>query len=126
MITLFENITEQLTELEKKTLVPALINLLKLHTNKDLRFTGRQLCGWFEKNGYQVSQIRLCKMTSYIRQLNLVAPMVLIGSGNGYFITGDVQIIQDQIDSLQGRVDALNAVIDSLKAQKQSIDKSTR
>lgn len=116
-LTLFKNITDELTEAEKTKFVPMLIDtLLGSHTGN--RMTGKSICGWFRNQGYDVSDIRLRKMINYIRVLNLIKGYVVIGAGNGYFITNEPDIIQDQIDSLQGRVDSMMAVIDSLKAEK--------
>jgi hypothetical protein len=42
---------------------------------------------------------------------------VIIGAGNGYYVTQDPSVVQEQIDSLQGRIDSMAAVVDSLKAQ---------
>jgi hypothetical protein len=121
-LTLFRDITQELTDLERDTLVPMLINILRT-TNETNRFTGRRIIQWFSSQGYPITQIRLCKMIAYIRLKNLLAPKALIGAGNGYFSTSDTDIIEDQIESLQGRIDAMNCVIDCLNAQKLNIQK---
>ena len=120
MITLFENITDDLTTLERETLVPMFIDLLK-QSNESTRFTGKQIRTWFNSQSYNLTQIRLCKIVAYCRVRNLFSPFVLIGAGNGYFLTNNTETVSDQIESLEGRVDALNCVIDSLKAQKLSL-----
>lgn len=119
-LTLFQNITTELTDLEKQKLVPMLIDTLST-THSDNRHTGKTICNWFKASGINVSEVRLRKMVNYIRVLNLMDGQVIIGAGNGYYITSDPKSVEDQIESLQGRVDSMNAVIDSLKAQLISI-----
>lgn len=120
MLTLFTNITEELTELEKNTLVPMLVDTLKL-THERNRIKGKDLCGWFKASGHQVTEPRIRKMVNYIRVTSAMGNNVLIGASNGYFITRDLHLVDDQIESIQGRIDSMQAVIDSLKAQKESI-----
>lgn len=129
MLTLFQNITEELTPLEKQTLVPMLIDTLAF-TNEHRRHTGANICRWFEASGYHVSGSRLRKMINYIRVLNVkkgaqcnLGNMVVIGASNGYFVTSKIEIIKDQIQSLQGRMDSMAAVVDSLQAQLLNIQK---
>jgi hypothetical protein len=122
MLTLFQNITEQLTDLEKSVLIPHLVTLFK-NTNTSKRITGRKICVWFNSSGFPVTQQRLCKMIAYIRQMNITAPEVIVGTGSGYFLTDDPELIETQIVSMQGRINAMAAVIDSLKAQKLSLEK---
>lgn len=132
MLTLFQNITEELTLLEKQTLVPMLIDTLAF-TNEHRRHTGANICNWFEASGYHVSGSRLRKMINYIRVLNIkkgvqcnLGNMVVIGASNGYFVTGKIEIIKDQIESLQGRMDSMAAVVDSLQAQLLNIQKGRK
>ena len=120
MLTLFTNITSELTELEKATIVPMLIDTLR-HTNSKNRYTGRNISGWFKACGYDVSGPRLRKMVNYIRVMNLLAPFVLIGASNGYYVTDDAKKVAEQIESIEGRIDSMKCVVDSLKAQKQNL-----
>lgn len=121
MLTLFNNITEQLTDLEKKTLVPMLLAVLE-DTHEGRRITGRRISEWFKMAGYHsVSEIRVRKLINYIRVMNLAHPKVLIGASNGYFLTSFITVIDKQIESMQGRVDSQVAVIDSFKAQRENL-----
>ena len=122
MITLFHNVTHDLTPLEKDQLIPLLEKLLD-HTNNKNRFSAKRIIAWYIGQGFPISKIRLCKMIAFLRISNAMAPNVIIGASNGYYLTGDPQIIQDQIDSLQGRCDAMRCVIDSLQAQRLSLMK---
>jgi hypothetical protein len=115
-LTLFQNITSELTDFEKDTLVHMLMDTLS-YTHCENRITGKNISGWFKASGCIVSEIRIRKMINYIRVLNMMQGKVIIGAGNGYYVTDDPAIVQDQIDSLQGRIDSMAAVVDSLKAQ---------
>lgn len=119
MITLFTNITEQITELEKKTLVPLVLETLERYSPHTV--TSGQLCHYLRSQGYDVSGPRIRKMVNYIRVTNAAAPSVLIGCSNGYFLTSDVAVVDQQIESLEGRVDAIKAAIDSIKAQRLNL-----
>ncbi len=123
MLKLFKNITEELTELEKSTMVPMLVETLRQTDHEHIR-KGKDLCTWLKSFGYGVSDARIRKMVNYIRVMNLMAPSVLIGTNQGYFITDDSHVIEDQIESLQGRIDSTQAVIDSIKAQKLNLTHS--
>lgn len=122
-ITLFTNITEQLTELEKGTLVPILLQTLERYSPSTV--TGGQLCHYLRSMGYEVSPPRIRKMVNYIRVTNAAAPAVLIGCSSGYFLTADIKVVDQQIESLEGRIDAIKAAVDSIKAQRLNLLKMT-
>ncbi len=124
MLTLFTNITEQLTDLEKTTLAPQLIAVLQRYSPQ--RITGKQLCHHLRSLGYDVSEVRLRKMVNYIRVTNATAPQVLIGGGNGYFLSADIKTVDDQIESLQGRIDSMNCALDAIKAQRLNLVNETQ
>lgn len=120
-LTLFQNITEKLTDYEKQQLVPMLIDVLQ-DTNENRRWTAGKLVAWFKLAGVQtMSDTRIRKMVNYIRQMNLCNPAVLIGSSKGYFISTMITVVDDEIESMQGRVDSQLSVIDALKAQRENL-----
>lgn len=121
-LTLFTNIPESLTDFERSTLVPQLVDLFrKTHTQN--RVTGRRICEHFAAKGIPVSQQRLCKMVAFIRIGNMISPKALIAGGNGYFISDNPQEVEDQIETFKGRIEAMRAVVDALGAQKLSIER---
>lgn len=120
MLTLFNNITEQLTELEKNILVPMLLDTLQ-SSNTGNRLKARWISGWFKASGYDVSEVRIRKMVNYIRVVNAAKPKVLIGASNGYFLTDDLSVVDEQIESLEGRIDSMQAAIDSIKSQRLNL-----
>jgi hypothetical protein len=120
MLTLFTNITEQLTDLEKNQLVPMLLETLR-YTSKRNTLRGKDISSWFRASGQDVSEVRIRKMVNYIRVTNAAKPNVLIGSSNGYFLTSDVHTVDEQIKSLEGRIDSMKAAIDSIKSQRLNL-----
>lgn len=120
MLTLFKNITAEVTDLEKTVLVPHVLMALQ-QTNENCRITSHLLCIYFKAQGHTISGVRLRKIINYIRVTNAAAPSVVIGANNGYFLTTNPIVIQEQIDSLQGRIDSMAACIDTMTAQKQSL-----
>jgi hypothetical protein len=118
-LTLFTNITEQLTELEKTTLVPMLLQTLERYCPHTV--TGGQLCHLLRSQGYEVTEVRIRKMVNFIRVTNAAKPNILIGSSKGYFVTSDVAVVDDQISSLEGRIDSMKAAIDSIKSQRLNL-----
>lgn len=120
-LTLFDNITEKLTDYEKQQLVPMLLSVLQ-DTHENRRITAKKICEWFMLAGVMgMSETRVRKMVNYIRQMNLCSPAVLIGASNGYFITKIITVVDAQIESMQGRVDSQAAVIDAMKAQRENL-----
>ncbi len=119
-ITLFENITEDLTDYEKNELVPMLVDTLRFKTATN-KVSTRNICGWFKASGVNMTPVRVRKMVAYIRQMQLVAPNVVIGSNDGYYLSNDPCEIQQQIDSLRQRARKINQAADSIAAQLSSL-----
>ncbi len=119
MITLFENITQELTKLERETLVPMLIDTLRFKTAEN-KVSTKGLCAWFRACGYKMSPIRIRKMIAYIRQTNAVRPSVVIGSSDGYYLSGDLCEMQKQVESLRQRARKINQAADAIEAQYNS------
>lgn len=120
MLTLFKNITEELTDLEKNTLVPLLLDTLQA-TSEENCFKSKELCSYLQACRYQVTDVRIRKMVNYIRVTNAAKPKVLIGTSKGYFLTNNIRIIDDQIESMQGRIDSMAAAIDAMTAQRTNL-----
>ena len=119
-LTLFTNITEELTELEKNQLVPDLLRLLA-PTSDEAAMKSKWLVEMFKAMGYQVSDVRIRKMVNYIRVTNAARPKVLIGSSQGYFLTSNLKVVDEQIQSLEGRIDSMKAAIDAIRAQRLNL-----
>ncbi len=119
MLTLFTNITEQMTDLEKSTLVPRMLEALRMAHGTPLK--SKWICALLGGDGYAVTDVRVRKMVNYIRVTNAAKPFVLIGTSAGYFLTRDIKTVDDQIESLEGRIDSMKAAIDSIKSQRLNL-----
>lgn len=120
MLTLFKNITTELTEHEKQNVVPMLLDTLS-NTHEGNKYSSKMLIRWFDACRMNITDVRIRKMVNYIRVMNLAKPYVLIGTSKGYFLTKDLKVVDAQIESLQGRIDSQLAVIDAFKAQKENL-----
>jgi hypothetical protein len=118
-ITLFTNITTELTQLEKETLVPIILQTLERY--KPHQVTAGQLCHYLRSLGYEVTDVRIRKMVNYIRVTNAAKPSILIGSSKGYFLTAEIKVVDEQIESLEGRIDSMKAALDSIKSQRLNL-----
>lgn len=116
MLTLFENVTSSLTEVELNSLVPLLIEMIGTRKHKYEAVTNKHLCIWLKKEGFETSEVRIRMMVNFIRNSNKLP--CLIGSAKGYYITNNPAEVDNQITSLQGRINAMRNVVESLKAQK--------
>ena len=122
MLTLFNDVTRELSKMEKETLVPMLLETLS-NTHETNKYTTKHLTGWFDACRIKVSDARIRKMINYIRTHYLTKPHMLVGTSKGYFLTMDSEIVDAQIDSIQGRIDAEIYLRESFKEQRDYIKK---
>lgn len=122
-ITLFENITEELTDYEKDTLVPMLVDTLRFKTSKN-RVKTKTIVDWFKASGVKsMTPVRVRKMIAYIRHLHLTAPCSVIGAGDGYYLSSDPTEILKQVESLRQRGRKIFSAADSLAADAENINR---
>jgi|GEM_PF-1385247 len=121
---LFKSIIDEVTDLEKQEIIPAVCDVLS-YTHTGNRITGSRIVSMLQARGYFSSGPRLRKMINYIRTHNLCAQRVVVAAGNGYYLTADRHEVQDQIDGLNSRIDSMRAVVDALLAQKQNLERNT-
>lgn len=126
---LFKNASTELTDFEKNTIVPLLIDTVATKDAKNT-VTSKLLSKYLNARGHRVSDIRVRKIMSYVSGMNVkkglecnLGDKVIIASGNGYYVTEDVKDVDDQIDSLIDRKTNLEFRIDSLKAQKLNLQR---
>ena len=72
MITLFEDITYELTEYEKVTLLPVVTKGLSSKHGKDNAITNKKMCEALTKAEYKVNEPRLRKIIHHIRVEQLI------------------------------------------------------
>ena len=110
MIALFEELTYQITDNEKrcaKFIEAVLRKTNKFYTNKLLR----KLI--FERSGndteFDLADSRIRVIMNYLRRTT--APNI-IASSNGYKITEDINELNKYLESLYDRIDAIKVIAD--------------
>ena len=110
MIALFEELTYQITDNEKrcaKFIEAVLRKTNKFYTNKQLR----KLI--FERSGndteFDLADSRIRVIRNYLRRTT--APNI-IASCNGYKITEDIDELNKYLESLYDRIDAIKVIAD--------------
>ena len=121
MILTFENQTHELTEYEYNVIMPILIDGLKRKVGKNKAVTNSKICSSLKAKGYKVSEPRIRKIIYFLRQYNAV-PM-LIASSKGYWITNDVNEINDWLQSLESRIEAMQETKVYAEKMLQQINK---
>lgn len=116
MINGFEEYTAPLSEYEKDTLLPLLVEILSHRVGADRAITNKTLVKHFRENGLKLSDARTRKLINHIRIHNLVPR--LVASSKGYYITQSQDELEAFIMSLRGREEAIRAV--RLAMEKQT------
>lgn len=121
MITGFKRLTEELNDYERTELLPMMVRCLKRHVGKENVITNAEMCARMGEHGYKIGAARLRKIVNNIRVNGLVP--CLVATGNGYYVSTDVDEVIDYIDSLMGRIAAITAVKDALVKQVEDLMK---
>lgn len=112
MINGFEELTQPLTEQEKK-LVPLIIKGFYNRWGKENSVTNKIICERLGVVGYKISDARIRKLINFIRVSGIIPD--LIATSKGYYRTKDSQELHDYIESIRQRADAINAVAESMQ-----------
>jgi len=113
MITNFEDVTYELTDVEKKML-PLLVQGFKKYTKENPIKEPDIVKRFNERNvGMKLSGVRLRKLVNYIRTKGLLP---LIATNKGYFVSYDKSVIASQIQSLRERANSINDCAKGLEA----------
>lgn len=113
MITGFENITYELTELEKQ-LVPVIIKGMHVYQDKNNAVKGSVICSSLKisRPNLPCTEARLRKIVNYIRT-NGLAP--IMATSKGYYLSNDKKEIETQIESLTQRANGIMAAANGLR-----------
>jgi hypothetical protein len=113
MITNFEEITQELTDSEKKIL-PLIISGFKNYTEKNPIKEVDIVKRFNERNPQmKLTGVRLRKLVNCIRSNGLLP---LIATSSGYYVSYDKDIIASQIKSLRQRAFSINNCAKGLEA----------
>ena len=67
MIENFEKETKDLTDYEKRILLPIMVKCLANHKGKDMAVSNALICAKMSECGYQISDTRVRKIINHIR-----------------------------------------------------------
>lgn len=119
MIENFEKETKDLTDYEKRILLPIMVKCLANHKGKDMAVSNSQMCLKMSECGYQISDTRVRKIINHIRINALVE--CLIASGQGYYVAQTKREMERYITSLRSREEAIGAMRMALEEQLQGM-----
>lgn len=123
MLSGFNEQTKPLTEYEKDTLLPLMIQVLMAKQGKKNAVTNSRICLMLKSKGYTISDSRVRKLINHIRVNGMV--IGLIASSDGYYRADTLEELDDYLVSLKGREDAIEAVRLSLEKQRVLYGKGT-
>lgn len=119
-IKTFENETSTLTDYERTVLVPVIIRGFMLHECQEKAITSTEICRRLKTKGFKISDVRLRKCIKHIQRYNLLK--WIVGTGTGFYLTKDPDVVKSQIESLKGREAAIRSVREALE---QSVNSAT-
>jgi hypothetical protein len=111
MITNFENITQELSDIEIQML-PLMVNGFKRYTKQN-PIKEPDIVSRFNSNNstIKLNGARLRKLVNHIRCHSMLP---LIATSKGYYVSNDKSEIQNQIKSLRERANSINRCADGL------------
>tara|TARA_R100001015_G_C4629176_1_gene189818 strand:+ start:1768 stop:2184 length:417 start_codon:yes stop_codon:yes gene_type:complete len=119
MITLFEEITYELTEYEQKTLLPIVVKGLKNKHGKENAITNKKICEALSGLGYKVNGPRLRKIIHHIRVEQLIVGLCC--NSNGYYVTDSLDELHKYVESLAQRIRSQQQIHKSMKRDMDKI-----
>ena len=119
MITLFEDVTYQLSDYEIETLVPVIIKGLKNKIGKENAITNRVICEKLKSASYKINDSRLRKIIHHIRIEQLI--LGLCCNSKGYYVTDSIKELGRYVESLSKRIRSQQAIHQSMKRDMDKI-----
>lgn len=113
MITNFEEITEELSQEERKVMLDLIVLLRQRSSTNPIkapaivRTININLAPGFRR----ITEVRLRKMVNFIRSRSMLP---VIATSSGYYVSNDPEEIRAQIKSLQERANSINECADGL------------
>tara|TARA_R110000796_G_scaffold60332_1_gene139506 strand:+ start:14001 stop:14426 length:426 start_codon:yes stop_codon:yes gene_type:complete len=119
MITLFEDITYELTDYEMETLVPLVVLGLKNKIGKESAITNKAICEKLKLSNFKISEPRLRKIIHHIRIEQLIVGLCC--NSKGYYVTDDLEELGRYVESLAQRIRSQQAIHTSMKMAMDKI-----
>ena len=120
MITLFEEITYELTDYEKDKLVPIIVKGLSNKHGKKNAITNKKMCEALTNAGYDINGPRLRKIIHHIRVEQLLVG--LCSNSKGYYITDNLDELGEYVVSLGQRIRSQQEIYKSMKRDMEKIN----
>jgi hypothetical protein len=112
MLTNFQEITKELTDIESQIL-PSIIKSFQKYTIENPIKEPAIVARFNESGmGVKLSGVRLRKIVNHIR-CNKILP--IIATSKGYFVSYDKDVIESQVESLRQRANSINNCADALE-----------
>lgn len=108
MIKGFEEQTHDLTDYEKKELLPRVVEGIKKRVGERNVISSKEIISVLQSEGYKINGPRLRKLINYIRVNRIVRR--LMATSKGYYIELDDNRYADYLKSLEQRIEAISAV----------------
>jgi hypothetical protein len=118
MIIGFDKETHELTEKELK-LLPTVVSGLQKKIGKENAVTNKQMVDGLKKYGIKTSGPRIRKIIHHIRITGTIER--LMATSNGYYISNDINELDDYIKSLVQRSESIAKIADQLQFQRDKI-----
>ena len=112
MLKGFEEQTNELSDYEKKVIVPILIRGFQNKVGKERCITNKEICNTLntEMNlQVKLNEPRIRKCIYYCRSNNLIPR--LIATSKGYWIATDKQELIEWANTIQGRINAIQETL---------------
>ena len=124
MLKGFEEQTNELSDYEKKVIVPILIKGFRNKVGKERCITNKEICNTLNTEmtlKIKLSEPRIRKCIYYCRSNNLIPR--LIATSKGYWIATDRQELIDWANTIQGRINAIQETLSYANNQVLEWDK---
>lgn len=108
MLLGFEEITKDLNDYEKYTLVPVLLRGLSSKLGKEKAVTANKIVQSL-KGHFKLNDVRVRKIVNHIRKCNLLPG--LVASSKGYYLSQDPVDLIRYAKSVQGRINEERMVV---------------
>jgi hypothetical protein len=126
-VDIFKNVVEEITPLEKSTILPMLIDTLAFRTKEDM-ISSSLLSNWLKASGYNIPAARVRKILAWASGANIkqgatihLGNKIIIACSKGYFVTGELNDVDNMLDDLVRRRKSLDFRIQGVQAQRLSL-----
>lgn len=123
MVNYFEQITNELSDYEKETIVPLIIRGLQKKIGKTNVITNAEMRTAIEhKYNIKITGARLRKVIQYIRLSGQIER--LIATSKGYYISNDEEELENYVESLMQRAASISALAKQMNFQLNKFKKN--